>query len=79
MQHIYGRQEANKLITGFRQNGVYLRRGGTLRAQLVAAGEESCGLGVYLNNVRDLLVQNAPVSYSAPEPVIVVPVINMMA
>ena len=67
------------MITGFRQNGVHLRRGGTLRAQLVGAGEESCGLGVYLNNVRDLLEQNAPVNYSVPEPVIVVPVINMMA
>jgi iron(III) transport system substrate-binding protein len=79
LQQIYGRQEASKMITGFRQNGVNLRRGGTLRAQLVGAGEESCGLGVYLNNVRDLTEQNAPVNYSAPEPVIVVPVINMMA
>jgi iron(III) transport system substrate-binding protein len=79
LQKIYGAQEANKLITGFRQNGVNLRRGGTLRAQLVGAGEESCGLGVYLNNVRDLLEQNAPVNYSVPEPVLVVPVINMMA
>jgi iron(III) transport system substrate-binding protein len=79
LQQIYGRQEANKLITGFTQNGVYLRRGGTLRAQLVGAGEETCGLGVYLNNVRDLLEQNAPVNYGVPEPVIVVPVINMMA
>src|SRR5215475_7715087 len=79
LQNIYGKEEANKMITGFRQNGVHLRRGGTLRAQLVGAGEESCGLGVYLNNVRDLLEQNAPVNYSVPEPVIVVPVINMMA
>ncbi len=79
LQQIYGRQEANRVITGFNQNGVNLRRGGTLRAQLVGAGEESCGLGVYLNNVRDLLEQSAPVTYSAPEPVIVVPVINMMA
>jgi iron(III) transport system substrate-binding protein len=79
LQQIYGRQEANRLIPGFRQNGVNLRRGGTLRAQLVAAGEESCGPGVYLNNVQDLLEQNGPVTYSVPEPVIVVPVINMMA
>jgi ABC-type Fe3+ transport system substrate-binding protein len=79
LQQIYGREEGNKMINGFRQNGVNLRRGGTLRAQLVGAGEESCGLGVYLNNVRDLLEQNAPVTYSVPEPVIVVPVINMMA
>jgi iron(III) transport system substrate-binding protein len=79
LQKIYGAQEANRLITGFRQNGVNLRRGGTLRAQLVGAGEESCGLGVYLNNVRDLLEQSAPVNYSVPEPVLVVPVINMMA
>jgi iron(III) transport system substrate-binding protein len=79
LQQIHGRQEAARLITGFRQNGVNLRRGGTLRAQLVGAGEEFCGLGVYLNNVRDLLEQNAPVTYSVPEPVIVVPVVNMMA
>ena len=79
LQQIYGRQEGNRMITGFRQNGVNLRRGGTLRSQLVGAGEESCGLGVYLNNVRDLLEQNAPVTYSVPEPVIIVPVINMMA
>jgi iron(III) transport system substrate-binding protein len=79
LQQIYGTQEANRIIAGFRQNGVNLRRGGTLRAQLVGAGEELCGLGVYLNNVRDLTEQNAPVSYSVPEPVIVVPVINMMA
>jgi iron(III) transport system substrate-binding protein len=79
LQQNYGAQEANKLIAGFRQNGVNLRRGGTLRAQLVGAGEESCGLGVYLNNVRDLTELNAPVNFSVPEPVIVVPVINMMA
>jgi iron(III) transport system substrate-binding protein len=79
LQKIHGAQEVNRLITGFRQNGVNLRRGGTLRAQLVGAGEESCGLGVYLNNVRDLLEQSAPVNYSVPEPVLVVPVINMMA
>src|SRR5262245_55482221 len=79
LQQIYGREEANRMITGFRQNGVNLRRGGTLRAQLVGAGEELCGLGVYLNNIQDLLVQNAPVTYSVPEPVIVDPVINMTA
>jgi len=56
----------------------HLRRGGTLRAQLVGAGEESCGLGVYLNNVHELLEPGAPVNYLVPEPVLVVPVINMM-
>jgi iron(III) transport system substrate-binding protein len=79
LQQVYGREQVNRMITGFRQNGVNLRRGGTLRAQLVGAGEELCGLGVYLNNVRDLTEQNAPVTYSVPEPAIVVPVINMMA
>jgi iron(III) transport system substrate-binding protein len=78
LQQNYGREEAARLISGFRQNDVFLRRGSTLRAQLVAAGEELCGLGVYLNNVKDLLDLNAPVVYSVPEPVIVVPVINMM-
>jgi iron(III) transport system substrate-binding protein len=78
LQQMYGREEASRLIAGFRKNGVFLRRGGTLRAQLVAAGEELCGLGVYLNNVKDLLDQNAPVAYSVPEPAIIVPVINMM-
>ncbi len=79
LQKIYGAQEANKLISGFIQNGVHLRRDGTLRAQLVGAGEESCGLGVYLNNVHELSEPGAPVNYSVPEPVLVVPVINMMA
>jgi ABC-type Fe3+ transport system substrate-binding protein len=36
-------------------------------------------LAVYLNNVHDLLEKSAPVNYSVPEPVLVVPVINMMA
>jgi ABC-type Fe3+ transport system substrate-binding protein len=34
---------------------------------------------VYLNNVHELLEPGAPVNYSVPEPVLVVPVINMMA
>jgi ABC-type Fe3+ transport system substrate-binding protein len=79
LQKIYGVEEASRLITGFRQNGVIVRRGSTLRSQLVAAGEESCALGVYLGNVHLLLQKSAPVIYSVPEPAIVVPVINMMA
>jgi ABC-type Fe3+ transport system substrate-binding protein len=55
-----------------------VRRGSTLRSQLVAAGEESCALGVYLGNVHLLVQKGAPVNYSVPEPAIVVPVINMM-
>jgi iron(III) transport system substrate-binding protein len=79
LQKIYGPEEANRLITGFKQNGVVVRRGSTLRSQFVAAGEESCALGVYLGNVHLLLAKNAPVIYSVPEPAIMVPVINMMA
>jgi iron(III) transport system substrate-binding protein len=79
LQKIYGAEEANRLITGFRQNGAILRRGSTLRSQFVAAGEESCALGVYLGNVHLLLAKGAPVFYSVPEPAIMVPVINMMA
>jgi iron(III) transport system substrate-binding protein len=79
LQKIYGAEEANRLITGFAQNGVVVRRGSTLRSQFVAAGEESCALGVYLGNVHLLLAKNAPVSYSVPEPAIMVPVINMIA
>jgi iron(III) transport system substrate-binding protein len=79
LQKIYGAEEANRLIAGFRQNGVVVRRGSTLRSQFVAAGEESCALGVYLGNVHLLLGKNAPVNYSVPEPAIMVPVINMMA
>jgi iron(III) transport system substrate-binding protein len=78
LQKIYGAEEANRLITGFRQNGVIVRRGSTLRSQFVAAGEESCALGVYLGNVHLLLGKSAPVIYSVPEPAIMVPVINMM-
>jgi len=58
---------------------VVVRRGSTLRSQFVAAGEESCALGVYLGNVHLLLEKSAPVIYSVPEPAIMVPVINMMA
>jgi len=79
LQKIYGAEEASRLVTGFRQNGVIVRRGSTLRSQLVAAGEESCALGVYLGNVHLLLEKSAPVIYSVPEPAVVVPVINMMA
>ena len=61
LQKIYGAEEANRLITGFRQNGVIVRRGSTLRSQFVAAGEESCALGVYLGNVHLLLGKSAPV------------------
>jgi len=79
LQKILGVEEANRLITGYRQNGVVVRRGSTLRSQFVAAGEESCALGVYLGNVHLLLEKSAPVNYSVPEPAIMVPVINMMA
>lgn len=78
LQKIYGAEEANRLITGFRQNGVIVRRGSTLRSQFVAAGEESCALGVYLGNVHLLLGKSAPVIYAVPEPAIMVPVINMI-
>src|SRR5262245_61675797 len=79
LQKILGVEEANRLITGYRQNGVVVRRGSTLRSQFVSAGEESCALGVYLGNVHLLLQRGAPVIYSVPEPAIMVPVINMMA
>jgi iron(III) transport system substrate-binding protein len=79
LQKIYGAEEASRLIVGFRKNGVVVRRGSTLRSQFVAAGEESCALGVYLGNVHLLLQKGAPVIYSVPEPAIMVPVINMMA
>src|SRR5215471_9197319 len=79
LQKIYGPEEASRLIAGFRKNGVIVRRGSTLRSQFVAAGEESCALGVYLGNVHLLLQKSAPVIYSVPEPAIMVPVINMMA
>lgn len=79
LQKIHGDEEANRLIGGFRQNKAVLRRGSTLRSQMVASGEESCALGIYLGNVHLLLEKSAPVIYSVPEPVIVVPVINMMA
>ena len=79
LQKIHGTEEANRLIGGYKQNDVVVRRGSTLRSQFVAAGEESCALGVYLGNVHLLLGKNAPVNYSVPEPTIMVPVINMMA
>jgi iron(III) transport system substrate-binding protein len=38
LQKIYGAEEANRLIAGFRQNGVVVRRGSTLRSQFVGRG-----------------------------------------
>src|SRR5262249_20667984 len=76
LQKIYGAEEANRLIAGFRKNGVVVRRGSTLRSQFVAAGEESCALGVYLGNVHLLLQKGAPINYSVPEPAFMFPFIK---
>jgi iron(III) transport system substrate-binding protein len=78
LQKIYGDEEARKSILAYVQNGAQIRRGGTLQAQLVAAGEYACALAVYLDNVHLLLKSGAPVTYSVPEPVLLSPTIIMM-
>lgn len=78
LQKIYGDEGAKRLISGYIRNGAQVRRGGTLQAQLVAAGEYSCALAVYLDSVHLLLKAGAPVAYSVPEPVLLSPTIIMM-
>jgi len=79
LSRIYGDEGAKKLFLGYMQNGAQVRRGGTLQSQLVAAGEYSCALAVYLDNIHVLLKAGAPVVYSVPEPVLLSPDIIMIA
>ena len=78
LQKIYGDEGAKKLLRAYVQNGAQMRRGGTLQSQLVAAGEYSCAVGVYLDSIYLLLKAGAPVVYSVPEPVPLSPTIIMM-
>jgi iron(III) transport system substrate-binding protein len=78
LQKIYGDNAAAKLISAYLRNEGQIRRGGTLQSQLVAAGEYSCALAVYLDSVYLLLKAGAPVVYSVPEPVLLSPTIIMM-
>ncbi len=78
LSRIYGDDQAKKLFAGYIQNGAQVRRGGTLQSQLVAAGEYSCAVAVYLDNVSVLLKAGAPVVYSVPEPVLLSPDIIMV-
>ncbi|MBI4528459.1 MAG: ABC transporter substrate-binding protein [Deltaproteobacteria bacterium] len=78
LSRIYGDDAARKLFQGYVQNGAQIRRGGTLQSQLVAAGEYSCALAVYLDNVYVLLKAGAPIVYSVPEPVLLSPDILMV-
>ena len=78
LQKIYGDEAATKLLSAYVQNGGQMRRGGTLQSQLVAAGEYSCAVGVYLDSVYLLLKAGAPVVYSVPEPVLLSSTIAMM-
>jgi iron(III) transport system substrate-binding protein len=78
LQKIYGEEAAKQLMLAYRQNGALVRRGGTLQAQLVAAGEYSCTPGAYLNSAYLLKERGAPLNYSVPEPVMLSPSITMM-
>ncbi len=79
LQKLYGEESAKQLILAYKKNGALIRRGGTLEAQLVAAGEYSCTLGAYLNSAYLLNKRGAPLIYTVPEPVLLSPSITMMA
>jgi iron(III) transport system substrate-binding protein len=79
LQKLYGEEGAKQLILAYKKNGALIRRGGTLEAQLVAAGEYSCTLGAYLNSAYLLNKRGAPLIYTVPEPVLLSPSITMMA
>ncbi|MBI4522765.1 MAG: extracellular solute-binding protein [Deltaproteobacteria bacterium] len=79
LQKLNGEEGAKSLITGLVGNRALIRRGGTLQAQLVAAGEYSCTLGAYLNSAYLLTRRGAPLVYAVPEPVLLSPTITTMA
>ena len=75
---VYGNEAAKNLIAGYMRNGALVYRSTPLQIQLVAAGEFSCALGVFLNDVVLLMKGGAPLSYAVPQPVILNPNIIMM-
>jgi iron(III) transport system substrate-binding protein len=78
LSRTYGADEAKQLIGGYLQNGALIKRGATLQAQLVAAGEYSCVLAIYLDSINLLLKDGAPIVFSVPEPSLISPSIIMM-
>lgn len=76
---LYGDDGAKKLISDYMKNGALLRRGGTLQAQLVAAGAYSCALGQYLHSAVLVKEQGGPIDYILPEPILLNPSIYLMA
>jgi ABC-type Fe3+ transport system substrate-binding protein len=75
---VYGIDGARNLIGGYMRNGALVYRSTPLQIQLVAAGEFSCALGVFLNDVVLLMKGGAPLSYAVPQPVLLNPNIIMM-
>ena len=75
---VYGSDGARNLIGGYMRNGALVYRSTPLQIQLVAAGEFSCALGVFLNDVVLLMKGGAPLSYAVPQPVLLNPNIIMM-
>jgi iron(III) transport system substrate-binding protein len=78
LRRIYGDEEAKKLILAYVHNGALVRRSGQLQIQLVAGGEYACALAVYLNDLINAVRKGAPLTYSAPEPILLSPTILMM-
>ena len=75
---VYGSDGAKNLIAGYMRNGALVYRSTPLQIQLVAAGEFSCALGVFLNDVVLLMKGGAPLTYAVPQPVLLNPNIIMM-
>ena len=78
LSRTYGLNEAKQLISAYMQNEVLIKRGATLQAQLVAAGEYSCVPAIYMDSINLLLKDGAPIVYSIPEPSLISPSIIMM-
>lgn len=78
LSRTYGINEAKQLIGAYLQNGAFIKRGATLQAQLVAAGEYSCVPAIYMDSINLLLKDGAPIVYSIPEPGLISPSIIMM-
>jgi iron(III) transport system substrate-binding protein len=75
---LYGVDGTKNLIEAYVRNGVLVYRSTPLQIQLVAAGEFSCALGVFLNDVALMIKGGAPLAYSIPQPIFLNPTIIMM-
>ncbi len=70
----WGEQKADSYLKALAQQDVRVVRGRTHQAELLAAGEFSLGIGLYLHRIAVLKTQGAPVDYLLFDPLISEPI-----